>query len=130
MYGEVRGAEKKMGRRAPSRLGGLFFPARRPKVLPKPEGKPPPPMWVAAGNPETFEKAARMGLGVLCFTGGSPAKMAPLIDVYKKTIVDAEPVGEYVNDNVAVTTSFMCLEDRARAREVMTQSGDGRQQTL
>ena len=87
-------------------------------VLPKPYVKPHPPMWVAAGNPSTFEKAAQMGLGVLCFTGGAPEKMAPLIEIYKKTIVNAEPVGEYVNDNIAVTTSFMCLEDRDEAREL------------
>ncbi len=99
-------------------------------VLPKPYVKPHPPMWVAAGNPETFEKAGRAGLGVLCFTGGSPAKMAPLIETYKKAIANAEPVGEFVNDNVAVTTSFMCLEDRDRARDLMTHSGNGRQQTL
>jgi alkanesulfonate monooxygenase SsuD/methylene tetrahydromethanopterin reductase-like flavin-dependent oxidoreductase (luciferase family) len=109
---------------------GRFFTMPERNVLPKPYVKPHPPMWVAAGNPETFEKAARMGLGVLCFTGGSPQKMEPLIDTYKKAIVDAEPVGEYVNDNIAVTTSFMCLEDRDRARDVMTHSGNGRQQTL
>ena len=68
-------------------------------------------MWVAAGNPGTFEKAGKMGLGVLCFTGGTPEKMAPLVEIYKEAIKDAEPVGEYVNDNVAITTSFMCLED-------------------
>ena len=37
--------------------------------------------------------------------------MAPLWSV-QEDIADAEPVGEYVNDNVAITTSFMCLEDR------------------
>jgi hypothetical protein len=41
-------------------------------------------MWVAAGNPGTFEKAGKMGLGVLCFTGGSPEKMKPLVDMYKE----------------------------------------------
>ena len=88
-------------------------------VLPKPYVKPHPPMWVAAGNPETFEKAAQMGLGVLCFTGGSPEKMAPLDrDSTRSTIENAEPVGEYVNDNIAVTTSFMCLEDRDEARDL------------
>ena len=71
-----------------------------------------------------------LGLGVLCFTGGSPQKMAPLIEIYKKAIANAEPVGEFVNDNVAVTTSFMCLEDRDQARDLMTHSGNGRQQTL
>ena len=72
-----------------------------------------------------------MGLGVFCFTGGSPEKMAPLDrDSTRSTIVNAEPVGEYVNDNIAVTTSFMCLEDRDEARDWMTHSGNGRQQTL
>ena len=99
-------------------------------VLPKPYVKPHPPLWVAAGNPETFEKAAKMGLGVICFTGGTPEKMAPLIETYKKHIMNAEPVGEYVNDNIAITTSFMCLEDRDEARNYMAHSGNGRQQTL
>ena len=31
-------------------------------VLPKPYVKPHPPLWVAAGNPGTFEKAAKMGI--------------------------------------------------------------------
>ncbi len=109
---------------------GKYFNMPERNVLPKPYVKPHPPMWVAAGNPSTFEKAAQMGLGVLCFTGGSPEKMAPLIELYKKNIVNAEPVGDYVNDNVAVTTSFMCLEDRDEARRWMSTSGNGRQQTL
>src|SRR5262249_610563 len=109
----------------------LWHPSgRAPTGCPTRCVRPYPPMWVAAGNPETFEKAARMGLGVICFTGGSPEKMAPLIETYKKTIVNAEPVGEYVNDNVAVTTSFMCLDDRDEARNLMAHSGNGRQQTL
>ena len=109
---------------------GRFFSMPERNVLPKPCVKPHPPMWVAAGNPWTFEKAARMGLGVLCFTGGTPEKMAPLIEIYKNAIADAEPVGEYVNDNVAVTTSFMCLEDGDEAIDWVTRSGNGYQQTL
>ena len=72
----------------------------------------------------------KMGIGVICFTGGTPEKMAPLVETYKKHIEDAEPVGEYVNDNIAITTSFMCLEDRDEARNYMAHSGNGRQQTL
>jgi alkanesulfonate monooxygenase SsuD/methylene tetrahydromethanopterin reductase-like flavin-dependent oxidoreductase (luciferase family) len=109
---------------------GKFFSMPVRNVLPKPYVKPHPPMWVAAGNPGTFEKAGKMGLGVLCFTGGSPEKMKPLVDMYKEAVKDADPVGEYVNDNVAITTSFMCLEDRGEAIEWMTRSGNGRQQSL
>ena len=130
MFDEAIVEFKNMWRDEPYSYDGQFFSMPKRNVLPKPYVKPHPPMWVAAGNPSTFEKAAKMGLGVLCFTGGAPEKMAPLIELYKKNILDAEPVGEYVNDNVAVTTSFMCLEDRDEARNLMAHSGNGRQQTL
>src|SRR5438067_6959206 len=67
------------------------MPPRR--VLPKPYTDPHPPMWVAAGSPGTFEKAARLGIGVLCFTLGTPDTLAPLVEIYKKHIEKAEPVG-------------------------------------
>ena len=130
MYDEAMTQIPKMWREKKYAYDGQFFTMPERNVLPKPYVKPHPPLWVAAGNPSTFEKAAQMGLGVLCFTGGAPEKMAPLIELYKKTIVNADPVGEYVNDNIAVTTSFMCLEDRDEARQWMTRSGNGRQQSL
>src|SRR5690606_26073941 len=62
--------------------------------------------------------------------GGSPEKMRPLVEIYKEAVADAEPVGDYVNDNVAIATSFMCLEDGDAARRHMTTSRNGRQQSL
>jgi len=85
-------------------------------VLPKPYTNPHPPLWVAAGSPGTFEKAARLGLGVLCFSISTPSQLAPLIEVYKKTIEKAEPVGGYINNNIMVTTDMMVMEDGGRAR--------------
>ena len=93
------------------------MPARN--VLPKPLTKPHPPMWVAAGSPPTFEKAARMGLGVLCFTTASLESLKPLIETYKKNIEKAEPVGDYVNNNIMVTTNMLCLDDGQRVRDIM-----------
>jgi alkanesulfonate monooxygenase SsuD/methylene tetrahydromethanopterin reductase-like flavin-dependent oxidoreductase (luciferase family) len=131
MFDEVVGEFHKMWRAEEyAGFDGRFFSMPPRNVLPKPFSQPHPPMWVAAGNPATFEKAARMGLGVLCFTIGGPESVKPLIDLYKKEIEKAEPVGDFVNDNVAVTTSFMCLEDRDEARELLTHSGNGRQQSL
>src|SRR6266571_5868770 len=92
------------------------MPTRR--VLPKPYTDPHPPIWVAAGSPGTFEKAARLGIGVLCFTLGTPDTLAPLVEIYKKNIEKAEPVGGYVNNNIMVTGDMMCLEDGDRARRV------------
>jgi alkanesulfonate monooxygenase SsuD/methylene tetrahydromethanopterin reductase-like flavin-dependent oxidoreductase (luciferase family) len=118
MLDEVLPELKRMWREKTYSFDGRFFSMPERNVLPKPFTDPHPPLWIAAGNPSTFEKAARMGLGVLCFTMGSPDALAPLIEIYKKTIVDAEPVGEYVNNNVMVTSQMLCLEDGQRARDI------------
>jgi alkanesulfonate monooxygenase SsuD/methylene tetrahydromethanopterin reductase-like flavin-dependent oxidoreductase (luciferase family) len=123
MYDEVIVEFRKMWGETAYSHDGEFFSMPTRNVLPKPWVKPHPPLWVAAGNPGTFEKAARMGLGVLCFTAGNPAQIAPLIDIYKNAIADADPVGEYVNDNVAIVSQFLCLEDPEAARDWMTRSG-------
>ncbi|MGZ6908849.1 MAG: LLM class flavin-dependent oxidoreductase [Acidimicrobiia bacterium] len=130
MFDEAIGEFKAMWRDGTYSFDGKFFSMPERNILPKPYVKPHPPLWVAAGNPGTFEKAGKMGLGVLCFTGGSPEKMKPLIEMYKEAIKDADPVGEFVNDNVAITTSFMCLEDDDTALDWATRSGNGRQQSL
>ena len=79
MFDEVVGEFRKMWRAEEyPGFDGQFFSMPARNVLPKPYTKPHPPMWVAAGNPSTFEKAARMGLGVLCFTIGGPEAMKPL----------------------------------------------------
>jgi alkanesulfonate monooxygenase SsuD/methylene tetrahydromethanopterin reductase-like flavin-dependent oxidoreductase (luciferase family) len=130
MFDEVMPEFRKMWAQDSYSFEGRFFSMPERNVLPKPYVKPHPPMWVAAGNPETFEKAGRLGLGVICFTGGSPEKMKPLVETYKAAVAEAEPVGDYVNDNVAITTSFMCLEDGDAARDWMTRSRNGRQQSL
>jgi alkanesulfonate monooxygenase SsuD/methylene tetrahydromethanopterin reductase-like flavin-dependent oxidoreductase (luciferase family) len=130
MFDEAVGEFKHMWRDGTYSHDGTFFSLPERNVLPKPYVKPHPPMWVAAGNPGTFEKAGKMGLGVLCFTGGTPEKMKALVDVYKEAVKDADPVGEFVNDNVAITTSFLCLEDGDAALDWASRSGNGRQQSL
>jgi alkanesulfonate monooxygenase SsuD/methylene tetrahydromethanopterin reductase-like flavin-dependent oxidoreductase (luciferase family) len=99
---------------------GPAFSTPGRNVLPKPYGggTTHPPMWVAAGNVATYEKAARHGLGVLGFTVGGIDDMAEPVASYKRAIADATPVGRYVNDNVMVTTAVVCAETTAEAREV------------
>ncbi|MSO79456.1 MAG: LLM class flavin-dependent oxidoreductase [Acidimicrobiia bacterium] len=130
MLDEVMPEFKKMWRENNYSFKGEFFSMPPRNVLPKPYSDPHPPMWIAAGNPGTFEKAARMGLGVLCFTTGSPETLKPLIDVYKSTIDKAEPVGEYVNNNVMVTSQMLCLEDGQRARDIACNMTSGYQNSL
>jgi alkanesulfonate monooxygenase SsuD/methylene tetrahydromethanopterin reductase-like flavin-dependent oxidoreductase (luciferase family) len=131
MFDEVVGEFRKMWR-AEEYAGhdGRFFSMPPRNVLPKPYSDPHPPMWVAAGNPATFEKAARMGLGVLCFTIGGVETLKPLVEVYKKEIARAEPVGDFVNDNIMVTTQLLCLEDGARVRKLASNMGMGYHRSL
>ena len=81
------------------------------KILPKPYGKGHPAMWYAAGNASSYEMAARKGLGVLGFSVGQISELEPVLRAYKRAVVDAEPVGAFVNDNLMVTSTAFVAED-------------------
>jgi alkanesulfonate monooxygenase SsuD/methylene tetrahydromethanopterin reductase-like flavin-dependent oxidoreductase (luciferase family) len=130
MVDEVLAELPRMWRDGEYEHDGRFFSMPPRHVLPKPYAKPHPPIWVAAGNPSTFQKAARLGIGVLCFSAVGPEMLAPLIELYKKEIENAEPVGEFVNDNVMVTTQMLCLDDGDRARREFARMGTGYHQSL
>ena len=87
------------------------------KVLPKPYHKPHPAMWYAAGNTSSYEMAARKGLGVLGFSIGDIAALEVVLKAYKREIVNAEPVGAYVNDNLMVTSTAFVDNDSEKARK-------------
>ena len=130
MVDEVLPQFKRMWAENEFQFDGEFFSMPPRNVLPKPLQDPHPPMWMAAGNPDTFQKAARLGLGVLCFTTGSADMLAPLVEVYKKEIEHAEPVGEYVNNNIMVTSQMLCLEDGQKVRDIATNMTSGYQNSL
>jgi alkanesulfonate monooxygenase SsuD/methylene tetrahydromethanopterin reductase-like flavin-dependent oxidoreductase (luciferase family) len=58
--------------------------------------------------------AAHRGLGVLGFSVGAIHELEPIVSAYKKHIVNAEPVGAYVNDNIMVITNAFVSEDPDR----------------
>ena len=89
---------------------GKFWSLPPRKVLPKPWGKGHPAMWYAAGNVTSYAMAARKGLGVLGFSVGALDELAPVLEAYKRDIVNAEPVGAFVNDNLMVTTGAFVAE--------------------
>jgi len=98
---------------------GKFFSMPTRNVLPKPYSDPHPPIWMAAGSPGTFDLAAELGVGVLCFGFSSPESLTPLVSRYKEKIEDCKnPVGGYVNNNVMVTTQMLCMEDGGKARKL------------
>ena len=89
------------------------------KILPKPYGPGHPAMWYAAGNSSSYEMAARKGLGVLGFSVGTIDEMGPVLESYKKAIVNAEPIGAFVNNNVMVTSGAFVAEDMGKARKAI-----------
>lgn len=92
-------------------------------ILPKPYGHSHPPMWCAAGNPQTWQDAGHLGLGAIGFSIGSIDSMAPRVEAYKKAVASAEPIGEWVNDNVMATNVAIVMEDGELARKVATDAG-------
>ena len=56
--------------------------------------------------------------------------MEPMVRAYKDHIAEAEPVGDYVNDNVMITNGLVCLEDGRRAREAACRMGISYLQSL
>ena len=97
---------------------GKFFSMPTRNVLPKPYSKPHPAIWMAAGSPSTFDLAAELGVGVLCFGFSTPDQLTPLVARYKEKIEDCKnPVGGFVNNNVMITTQMICMEDGAKARK-------------
>ena len=131
MFDEVVPQLTRMWRDEPYSFEGEFFSMPERQVLPKPYTDPHPPLGVAAGSPATFKKAARMGLGVLCFTMSSPESLKPLIEEYKEEIARCdEPAGAYVNDNIMVTSQMLCLDDGQRARDIASDMTSGYQNSL
>lgn len=102
---------------------GDYFAVPERKIFPKPHGTAHPAMWVAAGSPGTFTEAGELGLGAFCFALGKPSHMEPLLKAYKSAIVDATPVGSYINDNIMGVTNMLCMEDRNKAFEVASNMG-------
>jgi alkanesulfonate monooxygenase SsuD/methylene tetrahydromethanopterin reductase-like flavin-dependent oxidoreductase (luciferase family) len=120
----------KMWRDGPYSHDGKWFSMPPREILPKPWRNSHPALWVAAGNPPTYEKAARRGMGVLGFNVASINEMEPMVRAYKNAIGSAEPVGEYVNDNVMITNGLVCLEDGRKARNLVCRMGIGYLQSL
>jgi alkanesulfonate monooxygenase SsuD/methylene tetrahydromethanopterin reductase-like flavin-dependent oxidoreductase (luciferase family) len=88
-------------------------------ILPKPYGPGHPPIWVACGNPPTFQKAGELGIGAVAFNFEPIYDLKGRIEAYKEGIANCtEPVGQFVNDNLMMTNAVLCFEDRDKARRI------------
>jgi alkanesulfonate monooxygenase SsuD/methylene tetrahydromethanopterin reductase-like flavin-dependent oxidoreductase (luciferase family) len=106
---------------------GDHFAMDKPhNVLPKPYGKGHPAIWVACGNPATFGKAGKLGIGALGFNHSPIFDMQPQVDAYKAGIAECqESIGQFVNDNIMLTNAVSCMENRDHAREIVTRDRRG-----
>ncbi|MEU8539721.1 LLM class flavin-dependent oxidoreductase [Streptomyces sp. NPDC048717] len=93
------------------------------KVLPKPYGKSHPAMWYAAGSPSSYAMAGKKGLGVLGFSVQKVSDMEWVLESYKTAIKEARAVGDFVNDNVMVTSTAICAETHEKAVEIAVGGG-------
>lgn len=89
------------------------LPARH--VIPKPVQLPHPPLWVAATNLETYEHAARQGVGVIGVTRNSHSETRKAIETYRSISRSqtAPTVSRCRNENVAVFGITCCDSDDA-----------------
>ena len=102
---------------------GHYFKVPPRSVIPKPVQKPHPPLWVACAQPDSFANAGRKGIGALCFHIGDPEELDRRVEIYQQGIQEAEPVGAFVNDNVAALGIVHCAEPDNQAREVGAPAG-------
>ena len=102
---------------------GHFFNIPERSVIPKPIQSPHPPLWVACSQPDSFKNAGEMGLGVLCFNLSGYANLKERVDSYREGIKHANPVGSFVNNQVAAMCVIHCGEDDEEARRVAGPEG-------
>jgi alkanesulfonate monooxygenase SsuD/methylene tetrahydromethanopterin reductase-like flavin-dependent oxidoreductase (luciferase family) len=87
------------------------------RISPKPLQQPHPPLWQAAASPASFEEAGRRGVGVLGTTmWESLTRAGRMVDLYRAAADRCtEPVGAFVNNQVAFFTFVHCAETDEQA---------------
>jgi alkanesulfonate monooxygenase SsuD/methylene tetrahydromethanopterin reductase-like flavin-dependent oxidoreductase (luciferase family) len=85
-------------------------------IAPKPYQRPHPPLWQAATSPPSFEEAGRRGVGVLGTTLWEPLpRVQALVELYRAAAERCDPVGAFVNNQVAFFTFVHCADTDAEA---------------
>ncbi len=105
-------------RRSSAVSRGTYYDLPERYVVPKPVQTPHPPLWIAASNLETYEHAARAGVGVIGVTRNSIAETRSAIARYREVIRGDRSgfIGAAPNEHVGVF-ALACVhqDDRAGA---------------
>ena len=95
---------------------GRFVTVPARSIVPKPLQQPHPPIWMATTSPQSWEIAARNGIGVLGLTlFVSVPQLAERVRAYRTALTGAKPVGKFVNDRVAAFTVVHVAETKEDA---------------
>lgn len=108
----------------PVHFTGRHFRIENAEILPKHVQQPHPPLWMAAVSPESFELAARLGVGVLV----GPFKPWFMVqsDIERYRVAWKKYQGDSENAaRVGMTVGLLCLEDGQRARELAKRTSSG-----
>ena len=100
---------------------GNYFSMPERGILPKPVQDPHPPMWVAVTAPGTELDAADRGMGALLLSISDVERNIPRIKEYREHIKTCDPVGSFVNDQVAIANWMYCHEDAELAKQKGTE---------
>ena len=103
---------------------GHYFNIPPRSVIPKPVQKPHPPLWMACSRESSFRRAGEMGMGVLSFNIAGLEQQSSRVAVYREALKHADPVGSFVNGQVASMCLVHCGEDDVEAREVAAPEAD------
>jgi len=94
---------------------GRFHSFKDVTSLPRPTQKPRPPFYLAAvGTPESFERAGRLGHGLMAIpgVGHNPTE---LVQIYRKAWKDAGHPG---NGKLMMAVFMFCHEDQKQAERI------------
>jgi len=78
----------------PVTFKGRFYNCESLRIWPAPLQKHLPnslPTWVASGDKESIEEAARRGFGLMAGHGSSPEKIRALADLHRATVPGSDP---------------------------------------
>lgn len=109
---------------APIDYQGQHFELHDLEILPKVVQTPHPPLWTAAVSPDSFEMAAKQGIGVLVGPFKPWFMVKEDIRHYRAAWQRYHPGGVIQpgqNARAAMTVGVFCLQDARRARQLAKQ---------
>ena len=132
MFDEVVGEFRKMWRAEEyPGFDGKFFSMPPRNVLPKPYSEPAPADVGRGRQPVARSRRPRAWGSACCASrSAAPSRSSRSSRSTRTRSSNAEPVGDFVNDNIMVTTQLLCLEDGAAGARPRCNIGVGYHRSL